>query len=240
MKKTFFFLFLALAITLFGCQPLVPTDTAELDQLREQNQNLSQQLLEAQQQVNDLQAQVNALSTQVAQLQPTPVQEGSNQGLAATILPLLQAKDYTTLATFIHPQAGLRFSPQLFIHTETDLVFTREQVANFGSNRAIYTWGTHAAKGDAIEMSVGDYWDVYVIPLNPGQDWVIVGKGEELPSIAIDNFFEVYPQGDFVDFLKPGTAEVGNLDWQLLRLVFEQAADGAWYLSGIIHDNWVP
>ncbi len=104
----------------------------------------------------------------------------------------------------------------------------------------IYTWGTHAAKGDLLQLSVFDYWNEYVIPLMPDQQWQILPEGQKSPSIAIDNFSEVYPQGSYIDFLKPGTEEFGNLDWQLLRLVFEQATDGAYYLVGIIHDNWVP
>ncbi|MDD2521739.1 MAG: hypothetical protein PHW11_02800 [Anaerolineaceae bacterium] len=239
MKKTFFFVLLALAIALAGCQPIAPTDTTEIDQLKEQNQALTLLLLEAQDQNRELQNQVYALSTQVAQKTPEPIPEDF-VGLASTILPLLRQKNYTTLATFVHPQAGLRFSPQLFIHTDTDLVFTRDQVADFGTDNSIYTWGTHAAKGDNIQMSVNDYWDVYVIPLVPNQEWVMLAENEYSPSIAIDNFNEVYSLGSYIDILKPGTEEFGNLDWQLLRLIFEQATDGAYYLVGIIHDNWVP
>jgi hypothetical protein len=120
------------------------------------------------------------------------------------------------------------------------LIFTREQVANFATDSNIYTWGTHAAKGDLLQMSVVEYWVEYVMPLMPDQQWQMLTEGQKSPSIAIDNFSEVYPQAEYVDFLKPGTEEFGNLDWQLLRMVFEQASDGAFYLVGIIHDNWVP
>lgn len=240
MKKAFFFVFLAFAVVLAGCQPIAPTDTTEIDQLREQNQILTQLLLQGQEKIRDLQIEVNTLSTQVAQLTPKAALDGNLEGLATVILPLLQAKDYATLATFIHPQAGLRFSPQLFIYTNTDLVFTREQVANFVLDNAIHTWGTHAAKGDLLQLSVVDYWNEYVIPSMPDQQWQMLAEGQKSPSIAIDNFSDVYPQGSYVDFVKPGTEEFGNLDWQLLRLVFEQATDGAYYLVGIIHDNWVP
>lgn len=240
MRKTFLIVFMVLAILITACQPIEPTDTAEVEQLREQNQYLTKQLLEGQTLIRDLQIQVNTLSTQVAGLTPKAVQNGNVEGLATVILPLLQAKDYATLATFVHPQAGLRFSPQLFIHTDTDLIFTRDQVANFTMETNIYTWGTHAAKGDLLQLSVFDYWNEYVIPLMPDQQWQMLPEGQKSPSIAIDNFNEVYPQGSYIDFLKPGTEEFGNLDWKLLRLVFEQATDGAYYLVGIIHDNWVP
>jgi len=32
----------------------------------------------------------------------------------------------------------------------------------------------------------------------------------------------------------------GYLDWQSLRLGFQQSGDGAYYLSAIIHDEWTP
>jgi len=67
-----------------------------------------------------------------------------------------------------------------------------------------------------------------------------LAEGQGSPSIAIDNFIDVYQHTQYVDFLKPGTEEFGNLDWQLLRLAFERFSDGAYYLVGIIHDNWVP
>lgn len=240
MRKNLLIVFLILAAVIAGCQPVVPTDTTEIDQLREQNQSLSQQLLESQRQILDLQSQVDALSTQVAQLPPAPIREGALDGLATEILSLLQTKDFAALAPYVHPQLDLRFSPQLFIHTDTDLVFTREKVANFTSDNNIYSWGTHAARGDLLQLSVVDYWNEHVDPLMPDQQWQMLAEGQKSPSIAIDNFFEVYPRGSYVDFLKPGTEEFGNLDWQLLRLAFEQAPDGAYYLVGIIHDNWVP
>jgi len=240
MRKKLLIVFIIFTTLLTACQPIEPTDTTEVDTLREQNQYLTQQLLEGQTLIRDLQIQVNTLSTQVAQLTPQPINEGALEGLAVAILPLLQARDYATLATFVHPQAGLRLSPQLFIHTDTDLIFTREQVANFATDSNIYTWGTHAAKGDLLQMSVVEYWVEYVMPMMPDQQCQMLTEGQKSPSIAIDNFSEVYPQAEYVDFLKPGTEEFGNLDWQLLRMVFEQASDGAFYLVGIIHDNWVP
>ena len=240
MKNKFFAVFLALTILLVSCEPMEPTDSIDVERLKEQNQLLSQQLLESQEEIQKLQNEVNVLSTQTAQLQPVPIPEGTLEELAAEILPVMQAKDFVALARFVHPEKGVRFSPQGYIKTDTDLVFTREQVANFALYSNNFTWGAHFAKDELLEMSVNDYWDKYVVPLLPDQEWVMLDEDEETPSEAIDNFYEVYPQGRYIDFLKPGTEEFSNLDWQSLRLAFEQAADGAYYLVGIIHDNWVP
>ena len=142
MRKTLLIFFIIFSLLIKACQPIEPKESAEVEQLRKQNQYLTKQLLEGQTLIRDLQIEVNTLSTQVAQMTPVPVQGFNFEGMAAVILPLLQTKDYSELATFVHPQFGLRFSPQLFIHTDTDLIFTRDQVANFTMDNNIYTWGT--------------------------------------------------------------------------------------------------
>ena len=180
MKKTLLMVFIFFAMLIAACQPIDPTDTAEVEQLREQNQYLTQRLLEGQTLIRDLQIEVNTLSTQVAELIPKAVQDGNFEGLATVILPLLQAKEYATLATFVHPQAGLRFSPQLFIHTDTDLIFPRDQVANFTMDNNVYTWGTHAARGDLLQLSIMDYWNGYVIPILPDQDWLMLPSSSSI------------------------------------------------------------
>lgn len=41
-----------------------------------------------------------------------------------------------------------------------------------------------------------------------------------------------------VEYYLPGeNPDYGGLDWQSLRLVF-QHKEGAWYLVGVIHDEW--
>lgn len=240
MKNKFFAVFFVLVVALASCQPLEPTDSSEVERLKEQNQILYQQLLESQEQIRQLQNEVNILSTQAAQIQPTPIQQGNLEGLAAEILEILKAKDFVALASYVHPEKGVRFSPQGTIKTETDLVFNREDVANFALYNNNFTWGSHFAKDELLVMSVNDYWDQYVIPKGLDQEWIMLEEDEATPSQAIDNFDEVYPQGTYIDFLQPGTEKYDQLDWQSLRLAFEQTADGAYYLVAIIHDNWVP
>ncbi len=68
MKTRIFFVFLALLVVLVGCQMPTPGSDPEIEQLKQQNQLLSQQLLEAEQQALDLQAQVATLTAQIASL----------------------------------------------------------------------------------------------------------------------------------------------------------------------------
>lgn len=237
MNKTLVSLLIVFTLTLSGCVVATPSESTELDQLMQQNQLLSDQLLEAQ-------AQNNILSTQIAELEkasfpPEPV-EGVFEGLAAQILPILQNQDYAALAPFIHPELGVRISPYGFVNVDSDKVFTREQVAAFGNNQDIYHWGVQAGSGLDINLTVAEYWPEYVTEATPAQEWGLLLDPSRKASNTIDNFADVYPDGHFVEYLQPGTEAYGYLDWQSLRLGFQQSGDGAYYLSAIIHDEWTP
>ncbi len=236
MNKKFFSLIIVFILTLTGCVATTPSESSEIEQLRQQNQLLSDQLLAAQE-------QNNALSTQIAAFEndstPEPV-EVSFEGMTAEILPLLQSQDFAALAPFIHPELGVRISPYGYVNVENDQVFTREQVAGFASNQELYHWGVQAGSGMAINLTIAEYWPEYVTSATPSQEWGLLLDPSRKASNTIDNFAEVYPDGHYVEYLQPGTEAYGYLDWQSLRLGFQQSGDGAYYLSAIIHDEWTP
>jgi hypothetical protein len=54
----------------------------------------------------------------------------------------------------------------------------------------------------------------------------------------IENQFEVYKDSIIVEYHIPEIdPQFEGLDWQSLRLVFEEY-DGSWKLVGIIHNQW--
>ena len=55
MKNKFIAVFLALTIVLVSCEPLEPTDSIDVERVKEQNQLLSHQLLESQEEIQKLQ-----------------------------------------------------------------------------------------------------------------------------------------------------------------------------------------
>ncbi len=237
MKKALFPLLLVVVFTLTGCLAAAPTNTAELELLRQQNQALTDQLLA-------VQGQVVSLSTQIAQLKesaatPQPM-ETSFEALAAKILPLLQNRDFLYLSSFIHPELGVRISPYGYVNMDKDLVFTREQVAAFGSNHQVYHWGVQSGSGMDIDLPIAEYWEEYVTSETPAQEWGLLLNPSQKASNTIDNFAEVYPEAHYVEYLQPGTEVYGYLDWQSLRLGFQKSSDGAYYLMAIIHDEWTP
>jgi len=237
MNKNLFSLLIAFALTLTGCLAAAPGNSTELEQLQQQNQLLSEQLLAAQDQINTLSTQIADLENASEPLEPV---EFSFEALAAEILPLLQSQDFAALAPFIHPELGVRISPYGYVNVETDLVFSREEVAAFGSNQQVYLWGVQAGSGMDITLTVAEYWPEYVTSQTPTQAWALLLDPTRKASNTIDNFAEVYPNGHYVEYFQPGTEEYGYLDWQSLRLGFHQSGDGAYYLMAIIHDEWTP
>ena len=151
MNKKIISTFLMLILTLTGCIAAVPTETAELQQLRQQNQLLSDQLLDAQDQLNALSTQIAALETSINT--PEPMADPL-EGLAAQILPLLQRQDFAALASFISPERGVRISPYGYVDVENNLVFTREQVAaliHADAKAIIWTSGATESNNLAIK-----------------------------------------------------------------------------------------
>jgi hypothetical protein len=237
MHKKLVSLLIVFILTLSGCVAAAPSATTELEQLRQQNQSLSDQLLTAQEKINTLSTQIASLENTTCQLEPA---ETSFEGLAAQILPLLQSQDFAALAPFIHPELGVRISPYGYVNVDKDLVFTREEVAAFGSNQQVYLWGVQAGSGMDINLTIAEYWPEYVSSQTPAQEWGLLLDPSRKASNTIDNFVEVYPDGQYVEYLQPGTETYGYLDWQSLRLGFQQSGDGAYYLMAIIHDEWTP
>ncbi len=236
MNKKIFSLLIVFILTLTGCVATAPGSN-ELEQLRQQNQLLSDQLLAAQEQINTLSTQIAILENANVPLEPA---EPSFEGLAAEILPLLQSQDFAALASFIHPELGVRISPYGYVNVDKDLVFTREEVSAFGSNQQIYLWGMQAGSGMDISLTISEYWTEYVTSQTPAQEWGLLLDPSRKASNTIDNFAEVYPEGHYVEYFQPGTEEYGYLDWQSLRLGFQQSGDGTYYLMAIIHDEWTP
>ena len=251
MKKRTFFISLAILFILVSCQMPTASPDSEIEQLKQQNQLLSQQLLEAEQQALDLQAQVATLTAQITSLEEsgnplpsadvTPEPQVVNfDGLTSEILPILMRKDYAALIPYVHPKMGLRFSPYGYINVNSDLVFWRDQIANFGADRSIYTWGSYAGSGQDIMLTIEEYWNEFVIPENPAQDWEVLTDPTQKASNSIDNFYEIYPDGAFTELIQVGTETYGFMDWNSLRFGYVQDENGAYYLVALIHDEWTP
>lgn len=159
---------------------------------------------------------------------------------ATAALTALRDRDWETLASLVHPDLGVRFSPYGNIKPVAggDRVRTAAQVRLGFTDTAVYRWGHYDGTGDPIDLSFQGYFNRFVY----NADFVnapvvkynrIAGRGNTLI-----NLHEVYPHGQFVEYHFPGfDPQFGGMDWQSLRLVFAEKS-GNWYLVGIVHDQW--
>lgn len=153
-------------------------------------------------------------------------------------LKLIKEKDMEKLALYVHPDKGLRFSPYAYIDTENDQVFTRDEVANLLEDEKEYEWGKYDGKGNPIKLTFKNYYDEFVYNkdfINPH----IIGNNTSIgEGNTINNIKKAYPNGKFIEYHFEGSnPEYKGMDWQSLRLVFEQVKD-TWYLLGIVHSEW--
>lgn|GEM_PF-4557092 len=150
---------------------------------------------------------------------------------ANTVLQYLKDRDFEQLATVIHKDKGVMFSPHTFLH-ESNLTFTSSQI-NALKLSDIYEWGSYAGSGEPIDLRVYDYFKVFVCD----RDFI------NAPRIDVDkllqtgntisNIDEFFPDAHFVEYNFPGDGPY----WDSLRLVFEQSG-GQWMLVAVVHDHW--
>jgi hypothetical protein len=61
----------------------------------------------------------------------------------------------------------------------------------------------------------------------------VIGRGN-----TINNISEFYPNAIFIEYHFEGVdPKRSGMNWRSLRLVLEEQ-QGAWYLVGIVHDEW--
>lgn len=154
------------------------------------------------------------------------------------VLKALSARDTGTIAEFVHPAKGVRFTPYTYVNLEKDIVFTPEKVKNFFQDQKVYLWGHYDGTGDVISLTPNEYYEKFIYSadfLNAEE----IGYNEVLSyGNMMENQFEVYQDAIIVEYYFPGfDPKFEGMDWKSLRLVFQE--DGsAWKLVGIIHNQW--
>jgi len=161
------------------------------------------------------------------------IQETSQKAMEA-----IKNKDAAALASLVHPQKGVRFTPYTHVSQEQDVVFSQEEIPDFFNRKQVYLWGYYDGSGEEIRLTPGDYYERFVYSadfLNAEQ----IGYNEVLSfGNMLENQFEVYENAIVVEYYFPGfDPQYEGMDWQSLRLVFEHY-DSSWRLVGIIHNQW--
>ena len=192
------------------------------------------------------------LSTPALPLSPAGSQSGSGQETpaldpednfallhaAGLACEAISRRDFTALASYVHPDRGVTFTPYSTVDFDTDLTFTADQIRALEQDQTTYVWGLEDGRGLPIQMTMAQYLDRYVWDADYtrapelGIDQIITGGN------ALENLAEAYEGCRFVDFCYPSADPVNDgLDWSSLKLVF-QAGEHSWYLVGIVHGEW--
>lgn len=147
-------------------------------------------------------------------------------------------EDYPSLASLVHPEKGVTFTPYSTVEPEMDLNFTQDQIKNLSKDDTVYTWGFVDGRGSPIQMTMTQYIQEYVFNTDYTQAPQLGIDRIMVSGNALENLSEAYPGCRFVDFSFPSLDPVNQgMDWCSLKLVFEPG-ESRWLLVGIIHGEW--
>ena len=156
--------------------------------------------------------------------------------LAQQAVSALQNRDMDALAGLLSPGSGLRFSPYAFV-TDENLLFTPDQVRGLLTDATVYLWGIQDGSGMPIDLTFADYYTQVLYRADFASAPQISFNQRIGGANSIDNAAEYYPGSIIVEYYFPGSEQYGGMDFQSLRLVFQQV-DGGWHLVGLINDQW--
>lgn len=241
---TLLLLFLFMTFALYGCTETgTNTETNEaMTELQEKVENLEKNLTEQTDKASVLERQLNDSLIEIeslkAELDAMQSLSPSLLSVATSVVTALSTDDMTTLATYVHPTSGVRFSPYGYVEPSVHLNFSASAIPTLMSDTTLYTWGSFDGSGDPIIFKFSDYYDAFVYDedyLNPHLIGVnnFIGTGNTINNVTTE-----YPGASFVEFHFTGfDPQYGGIDWSSLILVFENVA-GDWKLVGIIHSQW--
>lgn len=157
---------------------------------------------------------------------------------AENLMNAIKNKDTKTIIDYVHPIKGIRFTPYTTVSLDKDLNISKDDMTNFFEDKNLYTWGNYDGSGEEIKLTPSQYYEKFIY----SEDFINkakIGFNSVLSSgNMIENQFDVYENAIVVEYyipeINPG---YGGLDWQSLRLVFEEY-EGSWKLVGIIHNQW--
>ncbi len=176
-------------------------------------------------------------SANLKRLSPAKAKRVISKRSRQTIVAL-KHKDLQKLALLSHPDYGVRFTPYNYVMLESNLVFKREKLVGLSSDDTKYVWGEFDGSGYPINFTFAQYYRRFIYDIDfASAPTVTYNKAKSITIAEHDNAFLSYPGSIIVEYYRPGTKRYDGMNWRSLRLVFQQK-DGAWYLVGILHDEW--
>jgi len=157
---------------------------------------------------------------------------------ALAVIDALKQKDGAKLATYAHPDKGVRFSMYPFIRTDTDVVLTASDLAIAFTDPKVRLWGVTDGKGEDFRVTFADYYPKFVYDVDFAKAPDVAYNRAIGTGNSTDNSATAYPDAIMVEYHYSGfDPQYNGMDWRSLRLFFEQK-NGTWYLVGIVHGQW--
>lgn len=165
-----------------------------------------------------------------------PSKEENLRNLNDEILQLLKAKNYQKLASYIHPEKGLRFSMYAYVLPEKDKTFSKANFEKYINSNIKFTFGERDGSGEIYITTLKSYLENWVFKrdFTAAEYYLNEFKGH---GNSLNNLIEIYPENDFTENHIKGSEQYGGMDWNSLRLVFEEF-EGKNFLVAIVNDEW--
>jgi hypothetical protein len=174
--------------------------------------------------------------------------EDAAREAANDIIAALKRRDMAAVAKWAHPYRGIRFSPSVFVNTETDQVWSAAELPAWFEDRTPRVWGSSESWRDyeerippglptysLIRMTPTEYFERYIFDRDYLQgakiriikNRVFPPDEGDIPESYGNNVAGLYPTATQVVFYFPRTPEqaaqdvkVMRPDRDVLRLVF--------------------
>ena len=145
------------------------------------------------------------------------------------VINAIDAKDFTLLKEYVHPEKGVRIS--CFNESSTtDIILSSEDLIE----DSVYTWENEGGSGNSIEMSVEEVFRTLLYSRDYIQ-YEPIYMPYKLQDYINGNEYVFYDKCISVLYLYEGDKSANWLDWSGIKLIYQDHEDGHWYLTGIIH-----
>lgn len=164
--------------------------------------------------------------------QPLSLKELSDQ-----IIGALDTRNMDTIANYVDPEAGLLFSPQVYV-TDEAVAFEKSDVDALLDSSTKYDWGRYDGKGTPIELTPSEYFDEFLdVTAFQDPDEILENDVQHRGNTK-NNLREKYPEAEIIEYYDSGSEEYSGIDWSSIYLVYKTTDTEHLQLIAIVRDMW--